>query len=203
MIKNDPKSTSNENDQLSFKLFELINFSLYTNKDIIFGQNSSDNSENLINSMILKNFNNDHKVDFLIQPTTFQAQLIRDLSSRPIRKRKNPRIRINTVLKDFNLILCQTQVEYFTHIVKSLNIYANRVAMLSVSIPLNPQETNKGRFKYLAKCVLCRLERKLNWDEFKKWSKDVKLYKTFHENLLNSRLDLGTIIKMNKTLFLD
>jgi vacuolar protein sorting-associated protein 13D len=133
--ENNPISTDDPTDSLSFKLFELKNCSVYTTNRILFAH-SEQKLENLFETVSSDRVSpSNHEFKYLIEPTAFKAQLVRDLSPKPLRKRKKPRIRINTVLNDFNVNINEGQLKYFGNIVKFANIYKNALACMRVEKP--------------------------------------------------------------------
>jgi hypothetical protein len=142
-IKNDTSATEAVSspvteepaDNLSFKLFELKNFSVYTTNRILFA-NTDHKLENLFEvASSDRKSPADYEFKYLIEPTAFKAQLVRDLSSKPLRKRKKPRIRVNTVLNDFNVNINEGQLKYFAHIVKFANIYKSALMCAKIEKP--------------------------------------------------------------------
>lgn len=203
-------STSDEFPKnFSFKLFEAINFCIYTNQKTVYNNqkllpvviNPTDDSNNeqiisddeLVRLMNFSNFQTANQIDFLVRPITFQAELVRDLSQRALRKRKSPRIRVSTVLNDFSLELSQTQCEQFARVIESLNVYKNQLA--AVDVPRPAERVGKKNVKqwwvYFSSCVRCNLKKRLGWDEFHKWSRDVNIYTRYHTRLLKSRISHG------------
>lgn len=184
LIKNDPQPA--ESDNTSTKLFELINFSLYTHPIVLFADSATDD---LVEKM---NFSQLGSVDFLIQPTSFSAQLTRDLSLKPLRKRKKPRIRIKTVLDEFNVHLNLTQINYFTQMGRSMFIFDNvsQARARGIHRPaVDGAGENRNRlwWKYAYDCVRVHLKRP-NWRDFKNWSRDVNIYHRTHVKALMGRL---------------
>lgn len=140
--------------------------------------------------MKFANFRESNPIDFLIRPITFQAQLVRDLSPRALRKRKTPRIRVSTVLDNFALELSQSQLECFAHVAESMSVYGNQLAAAGVPRPeQDALRSPKRWWIYLGSCVRCNLKRRLKWDEFHQWSRDVNIYARFHLRNLNSRVN--------------
>lgn len=176
-IKNDTDpSVLNDlenNENLSSKLFELKNFSIYTDSKIYFENQESNFSD--FNKILESN---SHLFDYLIRPTSFQTHLIRDLSSRPIRKRKKPRIRIRTILNDFHIDINEIQVKYLSEILKFSNIYKNKTVCIDIQRPAKFKA--KAWWFYLVKCVLLQIK-KPKRNDLIKWSKDVNLYKKIVE----------------------
>ena len=191
-IKNEAvKSVSESN--LTSKMLELKNFSIYSTNRII--HNSMSDAEfHLKLYDLIKSDRDDTSSQFsyLIEPTSFQAQLVRDLSSKPLRKRKKPRIRLNTVLTDFNIHINHNQIKYFAHVVKFANVYKNVIRCERIERPTSRFELNSDRsnenvreknkraarewWLYLFECIRAQI-RKPNMNDLVQWSRDVNMYR--------------------------
>lgn len=181
-IKNETKSAGAENN-LTSKMLELKNFSIYSTNRIL--QNAMSDAEfHLKLYDLIKSDREDASSQFsyLIEPTSFQAQLVRDLSSKPLRKRKKPRIRLNTVLTDFNIHINHSQMNYFAHVVKFANVYKNALRCERIERPTTrfDKETNKKAARewwlYLYECVRAQI-RQPNMNDLVQWSRDVVVYR--------------------------
>ncbi len=75
---------------------------------------------------------------YVIQPTSLTAQITRDMSLQPLRKRNRPRLRVNSTLKEFHLHVDDEQVKYVSKIVRHVNINSNR------DIAVRPRDLSYG-----------------------------------------------------------
>ena len=139
-------------DELSCKLFELKNFSIYTTNRNLFDSQWQANTAHEVVDFVKTAIHTDLN-SYLIEPTSFKALLVRDLASRPLRKREKPRIRVNTVLNDFNLNVNETQLAYFGHIAKFANIYKNALQCVLVERPVGKFVSVSGKHLEIGKKI--------------------------------------------------
>jgi hypothetical protein len=140
LVKNDDADSSRQtnSENLLHKKIELNNFSIFstTNKIILNNENCMDQDLEVVKEIDeLNNFKTDLNMVYLIEPTSFQAQVTRDLSPKPLRKSKKPRIRIYTLLIDFNLNVNELQMKYLTYVIKFTNIYKNMLKCSKIKRP--------------------------------------------------------------------
>ena len=109
----------------SKKICELNEFSVYSHAYNLYQTNSLEKINELMNFKTLST-NNEQKIVYIIRPTSFNTELIRNMSSRPLRKRKKPRIRIYTSLKDIEFNLAEIQLNHISTIFKNVNMYNNK-----------------------------------------------------------------------------
>ena len=162
-IKNDPDSQNIENlddsENLSSKLFELKNFSVYSNSP------------------------KKPTEDLIIEPTSFKAYLIRNLSQKPLRRRKQARIRIQTHLDSLKINIDKKKIENLCQIIKFCNTY-------SIYVFNNRfRSDSQSKWSILLKSINYHLK-KPSWKDMIKWAHDVSIYrkiieKTYMSEVLN------------------
>ncbi|RNA32522.1 vacuolar sorting-associated 13D isoform X1, partial [Brachionus plicatilis] len=155
-IKNDAEAQNIEHldhsENLSSKLFELKNLSVYSSS-----------------------FTSD-KVDLLIEPTSFKAHLIRDLSQKPLRRRKQARIRIQTQLATLKMNIGQKNLENLCQIIQSFNTYSNYVFNNRF------RSACTTRWSLLLKSISYHVK-KASWQDLIKWAHDVCGYRRIIEKI--------------------
>ena len=175
-IKND--ESSNQPSKLSSKLCELNEFRLYTDFDLIYSI-SSNNSENTMRKFNLKLESN--QLVHLILPTSFKAQIIRNLISEPLRSSTKPRIRIRLLIDELNIRLNLTQVKHLFQLISYINLYKIKLICRNerptkVEIIKNSNNCRQW-WQYAIKSVIKLQPKRLTIKNFIIWSKDVNIYK--------------------------
>lgn len=193
-IQNSPDEN---NKNFSFKSCELNNFSIYTDTNTI--HRGDLELEQMFNSMFIEKIT-DIELNpaflYIVEPSSLKAQIIRDLLAQPLRKSNKPRIKIQSDIKQFHLNLNLKQLDYLFELVKTVNIYGNRLASrhlvkpdpLGVELDADKRKVLiKEWWKYSLKCVQTKIRRP-TMSELIKWSKDVNLYRRIYMNSLRKRL---------------
>lgn len=149
-IKTDPDvekiKNLDDSEDLSSKLFELKNFSVY--------------------SSAYKNEN----IDFIIEPTSFKAFLIRNLSQKPLRKRRQARICIKTHLECVKMNIGRKNLENLCHIITFCNTYSNYVFNNRF------RSDSNTRWGLLLNSISYHVK-KPSWQDMTKWAHDVSQYR--------------------------
>jgi hypothetical protein len=193
VIKNDTindeflDEASAKPDTNSFKICELNNFSIYSDSNTYY----SLEKEKIPEKMNFKSLNapesSNSSFGFLVKPTSFKAQLFRDLSSKPLRKRKKPRFKINTIMNDIHVEVDENKIRNLSTVIKSINIYNNKLSCSQISKP-GEKDRARERWKYALNCVLF-LTKKPTMNDLIKWAHDASVYSKIYENVLHSRID--------------
>ena len=107
------------------------------------------------------------------------------MSSKPLRKRRKPRIRIFTKLENIEIDLAERQLNHLSVMFKNIYIFGNKI---SCSHLVRPQAKDyKKWWTYIGECVL-HLTKKPNLRDFKRWARDVNAYSRIYEFILSARV---------------
>ena len=174
-IKNGDQEAS-ASSKLSSKLCELNEFRLYTDLNLIYSENSGISEEAIIRGFNLKLATSDGLIH-LIQPTSFKAQIIRNLTSEPLRSSTKPRIRIKLQIDKLDIKLDLTQVKHLFQLISYINLYKIKLVCRSERPRIELKNNCKQWWKYAIKCVIKLQPKRLTIKNFIIWSKDVNLYK--------------------------
>ena len=119
----DEESLKNKN--LMFKSCEINELSIYTDTSIIYTKEL--NQKDLSDKMDFERLNSESTgLKYVIRPTSLKAQIIRDISLQPLRKRHKPRIRVCSSLREFHLHIDSEQTKHICNILTLVNINNNR-----------------------------------------------------------------------------
>ena len=188
------KTYDPQNKNLSFKLCEVNNFSVYSDVCLLYSPHFE--TEKIFESMIFSKLitaetsTNNTQFNYIIQPTSLKSQIIRDTITQPLRKRYKPRIKIISTLKDFHLNVKHIHLKYVSQLLKQININKNRLMSHSLSRPACIQdepvdsaqrkETVRIWWQYLIKCIQLQIK-KPTMKDLIKWSADVNIYKKIYQ----------------------
>ncbi len=129
-------STAEAKD-LTKKSCEINSFSIYTDANILYSPEIT--KEEVFEQMNFERYTSQSpSLKYVIQPTSLTAQITRDMSLQPLRKRNRPRLRVNSTLKEFHLHVDDEQVKYVSKIVRHVNINSNR------DIAVRPRDLSYG-----------------------------------------------------------
>ncbi len=129
-------STAEAKD-LTKKSCEINSFSIYTDANILYTPEIT--KEEVFEQMNFARYTSQSpSLKYVIQPTSLTAQITRDMSLQPLRKRNRPRLRVNSTLKEFHLHVDDEQVKYVSKIVRHVNINSNR------DIAVRPRDLSYG-----------------------------------------------------------
>ena len=194
-FQNDNETESQKN--LSFKTCQVNNFSIYTDTNCLF-EKSLDRQVifELMNFEKISAEINEPAFKYLLQPTSLKAQIIRDMSLSPLRKRNKPRIKINSSLKEFHLNINPEQIKYAANIIKLVNINNNRLSCSGIlNRPTDLRDLVDGRahllrqwWFYVGHCVRLKLK-KPQMKDLIDWTRDVNLYRRIYEHILKTRFN--------------
>jgi hypothetical protein len=175
----------------SKKICELNEFSIYSDSFNLYRNDRLDKLNELMNFKSLSVNQIESQFIYIIKPTSFSSELIRNMSSKPLRKRKKPRIRIYTILNNIEVDLAQKQLNHLSMMFKNVNIYNNKIMCSHLERPPEPKDYKKW-WTYIGSCTL-HLIKEPNLKDFKKWARDVNLYRKIYETILNFRIELKSI----------
>jgi hypothetical protein len=139
---------------------------------------------------------NNSSFDFLIKPTSFKAQLFRDVSLKPLRKRKKPRFKINTIMNNIHIDVDENKIQNLSTVIKNINIYNNKLSCSHLSKANEKDSRAKDLWKYSVKCVLY-LTKKPKMKDLIQWAHDLSVYSKIYESILSSRIDSTVVVDTN------
>jgi hypothetical protein len=175
----------------SKKICELNDFCIYSDAFNLYQKDRVEKLNELMNFKKLSDNQIEQKaLMYVIRPTSFSSELIRNMSSKPLRKRKKPRIRIYTKLNNIEVDLTEKQLNHVSVMFKNVNIFTNKIMCSHLARP-EDKDYNKW-WKYFGGCIL-HLIKKPNLKDFKIWARDVNLYSKIYETILNLRIEQKSI----------
>lgn len=127
--------------------------------------------------------------DYLIRPISFMATLERNPSPRPLRNSKEPRLRINIEIDNISINLEKSYFKFIAKFVESFNIYKNLVN-------LAVRKHSQNCWYYIKSAI----QKRLRWEEFKKWASDVVIYSRFKIEVFNSRINQTSSLKKSENV---
>lgn len=203
---NQEASNTLDNKNLTKKSCEVNKFSIYTDTKTIYKEENT--KEEIINLMNFEKLTNESTtLKYIIKPTSLMAQVTRDMSLQPLRKRNKPRIRVSSNLKEFHLHIDEEQIKYISNIVRLTNIHSNtseivRPASLSIKMPKDSTVEDRKKLVrswwfYAIECVQRKL-RKPDRKHLIKWSCDINSYRKIYEKILINRFN-QTLFPINNT----
>lgn len=176
------------------KSCEVNKFSIYTDKNTFFTSTSV--RETILEQMNFdKHTTQSNTLKYILQPTSLMAEITRDMSLKPLRKRNKPRIRVCSSLKHFQVRIDEEQVKYISSIVRFVNIHSNRnIACRPLDLSLS-SDTGEERRKlvkswwfYAIQCIQMKLK-KPDRKFLLGWSKDIVSYRKIYEQVLINRFN--------------
>ncbi len=126
-----------EAKNLTKKSCEINSFSIYTDVKILYTPEIT--KEIVLEQMDFTKYTSQSTtLKYVIQPTSLTAQITRDMSLQPLRKRNRPRLRVTSTLREFHLHIDDEQIKYVSNIIRHININSNR------NIPMRPKDLSYG-----------------------------------------------------------
>ena len=137
--------TPQKSKNFARKACEVNDFCIYTDTRTIYKEDVT--KEEVFEKMSFEKISGSDSLKHIIKPTSLIAQVYRDMSLQPLRKRNRPRINVSSILKEFHLHIDVEQVAYISNILKLVNIHRNTH---QVTKPTSLSESKKFEIFYSA-----------------------------------------------------
>jgi hypothetical protein len=176
-IKNNDLTNSiikiNVQDSLnySFKLCELGQFQIYTDKNLLLNVEL----DQIIDKMNQR-ISNKSIIDPIIDETSFKLQLIRDCDVEPLRKLNKPRYKLLSLLPNFSITIKNEQIMLILFFIKHLNLYKNYQLYRNLRPNERPKHgtTAKAWWTYAFNSIrILNSQKDLHKNELIRWCRDV------------------------------
>lgn len=119
----DKAQTQNDKNHMQ-KSCEVNNFCIYTDTSTIYSEDVT-TKEEVCERMNFDTLSQSSTLKHIVKPTSLIAQVYRDMSLQPLRKRNKPRIRVSSILKEFHLHIDEEQITYISNMLRLMYIHSN------------------------------------------------------------------------------